>query len=193
MSVDTVARQWPPEGLTRVPYWVYSDREIYEAEQARIFRGATWNFLCLEAELPRSNSYRRSNLGEMPVVVTRDKDGALHAFENRCAHRGSLLVLNEFGEASDIICVYHNWGYSQMLPSNWKLYMENVKDSYHASLLHTFFTTFQMNRLSQKGALVISDSGGNHVSYSVAADETGKDYAGMRAAQESFSLEAPEV
>ena len=47
----------------------------------------------------------------MPVVVTRDKDGALHAFENRCAHRGSLLVLNESGEAKDIICVYHNWSY----------------------------------------------------------------------------------
>ena len=274
MNLQTNTHQWPPEGLTRVPYWVYCDRDIYETEQERIFRGPTWNFLCLEAELPRPNSYRRSNLGEMPVVVTRDKDGALHAFENRCAHRGSLLVLDEIGEASDIICVYHNWsydlcgtltgvafckgvggkggmpadarpdaypprklrvatiaglvfgtlsadtapleqylgleivtrirrvmrapakllgGYSQMLPSNWKLYMENVKDSYHASLLHTFFTTFQMNRLSQKGALVISDSGGNHVSYSVAADDAGKDYAGMRAAQENFSLEAPEV
>ena len=28
-------------------------------------------------------------------------------------------------------------GYGQTLPSNWKLYMENVKDTYHASLLHT--------------------------------------------------------
>jgi phenylpropionate dioxygenase-like ring-hydroxylating dioxygenase large terminal subunit len=71
--------------------------------------------------------------------------------------------------------------------------MENVKDSYHASLLHTFFTTFQMNRLSQQGALVISAGGGNHVSYSVTSTDTGKDYSGMRAAQESFSLEAPEV
>jgi hypothetical protein len=50
-----------------------------------------------------------------------------------------------------------------------------------------------MNRLSQQGALVISESGGNHVSYSIAAADTGKDYAGMRAAQESFRLEAPEV
>ena len=47
----------------------------------------------------------------MPVVVTRDGDGKLHAFENRCAHRGSLLVLNDSGEARDIICVYHNWSY----------------------------------------------------------------------------------
>jgi phenylpropionate dioxygenase-like ring-hydroxylating dioxygenase large terminal subunit len=272
--MSTVARQWPAEGLIRVPYWVYSDRDIYEAEQERIFRGATWHFLCLEAELPRPGTYRRSNVGAMPVVVTRDAQGALHAFENRCAHRGSLLVLNDSGDAKDIICVYHNWsydlcgnltgvafrkgvagkggmpadarpdaypprklriatlgglvfgtlsdatppleqylgpdilqrirrvmrapvkllgGYSQMLPSNWKLYMENVKDSYHASLLHTFFTTFQMNRLSQQGALVISEGGGNHVSYSIAAADNGKDYAGMRAAQESFTLEAPEV
>ena len=81
-----------------------------------------------------------------------------------------------------------------MLPSNWKLYMENVKDSYHASLLHTFFTTFQMNRLSQKGALVISASAATTTSATRSPPPTsGKDYAGMRAAQESFSLEAPEV
>ncbi len=46
------ARQWPAEGLTRVPYWVYSDRALADAEQERIFAGPTWNFLCLEAELP---------------------------------------------------------------------------------------------------------------------------------------------
>src|SRR5687768_17991420 len=40
---------------------------------------------------------------------------------------------------------------SQMLPNNWKLYLDNVKDTYHASLLHLFFTTFRLNRLEQKG------------------------------------------
>jgi len=50
MNVNEAVRQWPAEGLTRVPYWVYSDREIYRAEQERIFQGATWNFLCLEAD-----------------------------------------------------------------------------------------------------------------------------------------------
>ena len=53
MTIATQPHQWPAEGLTRVPYWVYSDRDIYAAEQERIFRGPTWNFLCLEAELPR--------------------------------------------------------------------------------------------------------------------------------------------
>ena len=38
--------------------------------------------------------------------------------------------------------------YSQLMHNNWKLYMENVKDTYHASILHLFLTTFGLNRLS---------------------------------------------
>jgi anthranilate 1,2-dioxygenase large subunit/terephthalate 1,2-dioxygenase oxygenase component alpha subunit len=276
MNIQAHARHWPPEGLTRVPYWIYSDQDVYAQEQERIFRGPTWNFLCLEAELPEPGTYRTSSLGEMPVVVTRDAEGKLNAFENRCAHRGSLLCLNERGACKEIVCVYHNWsydlagnltgvafrrgiggkggmpaearpeqhaprklrlatlaglvfgtlspstppledylgpeiaarirrvmrapakllgGYSQMLPSNWKLYMENVKDSYHASLLHTFFTTFRLNRLSQKGGIIVSESGGNHISYSMAADVAGKEYeqAGIGGAHAGLTLEAPEL
>ncbi len=103
MNVRTVWRQWPAAGLTRVPYWLYSDRDLYAEEQERIFRGDTWTFLCLEAELPRPNSFRAADLGDMPVVATRDKDGIIHAFENRCAHRGSLLCLKERGEANEIV------------------------------------------------------------------------------------------
>lgn len=57
--------------------------------------------------------------------------------------------------------------FTQALPNNWKLYVENVKDSYHASLLHLFFTTFELNRLSQKGGVIVDASGGHHVSYSM--------------------------
>jgi anthranilate 1,2-dioxygenase large subunit/terephthalate 1,2-dioxygenase oxygenase component alpha subunit len=63
---------------------------------------------------------------------------------------------------------------TQVLPSNWKLYFENVKDSYHASILHLFFTTFEINRLTQKGGIIVDDSGGHHVSYSM-VDRTGDD------------------
>jgi anthranilate 1,2-dioxygenase large subunit/terephthalate 1,2-dioxygenase oxygenase component alpha subunit len=276
MNIAANIRPWPANQLTRVPYWVYADRPLYELEMERIFRGNTWSFLCLEAELPRPNTFRTSFLGDMPIVVTRDKDGKIHAFENRCAHRGALLCLKERGDAKEIACVYHNWtydlcgnltgvafrrgiggkggmapdshpeqhaprqlrvevfaglvfgtlgkdsppletylgvnitpsirrvmakpvkilgGYSQILPSNWKLYMENTKDSYHASLLHMFFTTFRLNRLSQKGGLIVSEGGANHISYSMSADAGGKEYeqAKMRSANEAFALEVPEL
>ena len=86
-------------------------------------------------------------------------------------------------------------GYTQIIPSNWKLYIENVKDSYHASLLHMFFATFRLNRLSQKGGLVVGPSGGHHISYSMSQDVPGKEYeqAGLRSANEGYALEAPEM
>jgi anthranilate 1,2-dioxygenase large subunit/terephthalate 1,2-dioxygenase oxygenase component alpha subunit len=56
---------------------------------------------------------------------------------------------------------------TQVLPNNWKIYMENVKDSYHASILHLFFTTFRLNRLTQSGGIIVDESGGNHVSFSM--------------------------
>jgi anthranilate 1,2-dioxygenase large subunit len=54
---------------------------------------------------------------------------------------------------------------SQILHNNWKLYVENVKDTYHASLLHTFFTTFRLSRLTTAGGVAIADSGAHHTSY----------------------------
>ena len=66
--------------------------------------------------------------------------------------------------------------HSQMIHNNWKLYAENVRDSYHATLLHTFYTTFKVNRLDMDGGIVLSDRKWHHISYSkratlVAADE----------------------
>src|SRR5256885_14230710 len=62
-------RAWPAEGVTRVPYWVYQDEDVYREEQARIFYGPTWSYLCLEAELPEPQSFLTTFVGDMPVVV----------------------------------------------------------------------------------------------------------------------------
>ncbi|RYF33142.1 MAG: Rieske (2Fe-2S) protein, partial [Comamonadaceae bacterium] len=81
--------------------------------------------------------------------------------------------------------------FTQALPNNWKLYFENVKDSYHASLLHLFFTTFELNRLSQKGGVIVDETGGHHVSYSMidasAADSSYKEQ-GLRSDDSKYRL-----
>ena len=82
---------WPEQADTHVPYQVFVDPTIYEREQERIFRGLVWNYVGLEAELPEPGDFKASFIGDMPIVVTRGKDGRLHAFVNRCAHRGSLV------------------------------------------------------------------------------------------------------
>ena len=270
-------RSWPAEGATRVPYWVYQDEEIYREEQAKIFRGDTWSYLCLEAELPQPKSFITTFVGDMPVVVTRDPKGALHAWENRCAHRGALVCMQPRGAAERFTCIYHNWtydhagnlasvafrrgiagkggmpadarpesqapkqlrvesvhglvfgtlskevssleayigpeilprmkrvlvkplkvlgAYTQVLPNNWKLYMDNVKDTYHASLLHLFFTRFRINRLTQKGGVFVSPDGAHHCTYTEMVEDRGDAYEkdGMRSAgSQEFRLEDPEV
>jgi anthranilate 1,2-dioxygenase large subunit/terephthalate 1,2-dioxygenase oxygenase component alpha subunit len=273
-GLDGSARAWPP-GLTRVPFWVYQERDIARQEQTRIFQGPVWNFLCQDVDIPNAGDFRTTFVGEMPVVVVRGDNGAVHAFENRCAHRGALICLEDGGNAKDFACVYHAWRYDlcgnlvsvafrhgvngqggmakdfdmasigprklrttvfcglvfgtlseatppiedylgeaiagrvrrvlkkpvevigrfvQPLPNNWKLYMENVKDTYHASLLHLFFATFRITRLSQGGGVLVSESGAHHASTTLApakaADTTYRD-AGLRSDKEGFQLADP--
>jgi anthranilate 1,2-dioxygenase large subunit len=273
-SMNAIQHRWPEEGLIRVPNWVYQEREVYAAEQARIFQGPAWHYLALEAELPDAGDFKTTFVGDASVVVTRDRDGEIHAFENRCAHRGSLICLKNRGNAKDFTCVYHAWNYdlqgtlrgvafrrgvkgkggmpatfrmedhgprklkvarfselvfgtfaadapeiesylgpeiatrirrvlakpvtvlgsyTQALPNNWKLYVENVKDSYHASLLHVFFTTFEINRLSQSGGIIVDESGGNHVSYSKLDTKAGTEYDDLRSKLEDFRLADPSL
>src|SRR5262245_55752613 len=78
-------RSWPSEGLTRIPYWIYSDRDLYAEEQARIFRGDAWTFLCLEAELPGPNTFRTSTPATCPGGVPRARDGSTNASETAAA------------------------------------------------------------------------------------------------------------
>ena len=77
---------------------------------------------------------------------------------------------------------YRLIGYhSQILHNNWKLYAENVRDPYHATLLHTFYTTFKINRMDMEDGLVLSECGRH--SYS---------YAKRRLARQTLNTNAPE-
>jgi anthranilate 1,2-dioxygenase large subunit len=107
------AHQWPDDPA-RVPYWVYTDPQVYALEQALIFRGPTWSFVALDAELPAPGDFKATFVGDTPVVVTRDAQGALHAWVNRCAHRGALVcreLRGSVGPQGTHTCVYHQWAY----------------------------------------------------------------------------------
>ncbi len=105
------AEIWPTLDYSRVPYRLYHDAEAYEREQERIFRGPTWHFLALAAEIPGNGDFRATQVGDTPVIVNRDASGAIHAFVNRCAHRGALVRRESSGNATEHTCIYHQWCY----------------------------------------------------------------------------------
>ena len=84
--------------------------------------------------------------------------------------------------------------HSQMIHNNWKLYAENVRDSYHATLLHTFYTTFKVNRLDMDGGIVLSDKKWHHISYTKRATlQAAEEYkaANVHSARYDSALDGP--
>jgi phenylpropionate dioxygenase-like ring-hydroxylating dioxygenase large terminal subunit len=84
--------------------------------------------------------------------------------------------------------------YRHSLPGNWKLYHENLKDPYHATLLHTFLVTFGLLVAGNK-SLMLTDATGRHgVMASAKSDATkvAADVRGeMRAYKEGMTLAEP--
>ena len=86
--------------------------------------------------------------------------------------------------------------FQHRLDGNWKLYIENVRDTYHATLLHAFFPTFGLVRLSMKGGIELSEGGLHHLTYSIGASdrpESQYNARDLRAVKEGYSLNAPEL
>ena len=71
---------WPSNGISEVPFRLYTDPAQYAREQERIFKGPTWNYLCLAVELAKSGDYVATTVGETAVIVVRDAAGAINTF-----------------------------------------------------------------------------------------------------------------
>lgn len=265
-----------PEDAGRVPYWVYSDPDVYAAELERIWYGPHWLYCGLEAEIPELGDLKTTTLGERPVVVVRSGPDEVSVVENRCAHRGVKFCQARFGRAAELLCPYHQWAYDlrgnligvpfrrgvrkqggmpadfdmkanglrrlrvevvngvvwatfseatppfreylgekfwrhytrvysgrklavlgynrQHIPGNWKLMQENIKDPYHAGLLHVFFVTFGLFRADQKSAVEMDEQGRHGILISRKGEQVANDVtAGMRNFQGDFRLADPRI
>ncbi|MDB5699400.1 MAG: salicylate 1-hydroxylase alpha subunit, partial [Alphaproteobacteria bacterium] len=109
----TATRALAASTPTAVDYRLYSDPQIFAAEQEAIFHGPTWSYLGLEAEVPNQGDFRSTKVGTTPVVLIRGQDGALNAWVNRCAHKGATVCRSPRGHSADgtFVCVYHQWSY----------------------------------------------------------------------------------
>lgn len=67
--------------------------------------------MALEAEIPNRQDFKATFIGDTSVVVTRHKDGSLHAFVNRCAHRGALVCREPRGNRATQVGVSPQWSY----------------------------------------------------------------------------------
>ncbi|MEM9563041.1 MAG: aromatic ring-hydroxylating dioxygenase subunit alpha [Actinomycetota bacterium] len=63
------------------------------------------------SELAEPGSFVTTELSGVPLIVSRDRDGAVHAMHNACAHRGSTVETRPDGSARIFSCGFHGWSY----------------------------------------------------------------------------------
>ncbi len=51
LAEDNRVREWPKEGVSGIPFWVYTDPEVYRRQHKGIFGGKSWNYMGLVAEV----------------------------------------------------------------------------------------------------------------------------------------------
>jgi phenylpropionate dioxygenase-like ring-hydroxylating dioxygenase large terminal subunit len=86
--------------------------------------------------------------------------------------------------------------YSQLMHNNWKLYVENSRDNYHPSLLHAFFSTFKLNRLSAEGGTRQDDRSWHHITFTKRYTDKGDpayDSGMIRAMKNDYGLKDPSL
>ena len=96
---------------------IYSDQEIFDEEQEKIFKKA-WIPVCHESEMPKAYDFRTTTIAAEPIVITRGKDMKVRAFLNVCPHRGnmierrpsgSFLEGTPSGNPKHMTCMFHAW------------------------------------------------------------------------------------
>ena len=65
--------RWSQPGSSRVPFWAYTDEQLYQRELEKIFYGPHWCYVGLEVEIPKTGDFRLSHVGERQVVMVRDR------------------------------------------------------------------------------------------------------------------------
>ncbi len=102
---------WPGADTSRIPFWAYTDPQLYQRELDRFFYRGHWCYVGLEAEVPHPGDFKRTRIGERSVILVRDTDGELNVVENVCAHRGMRFCRERHGNRREFVCPYHQWSY----------------------------------------------------------------------------------
>lgn len=103
---------WEGSGQSRIPFWAYTDADLYKKELERFFYQGHWCYVGLEAEIPNHGDFKRTVIGERSVIMTRGEGGQIHVVENVCAHRGMQFCRERHGNKKELVCPYHQWNYS---------------------------------------------------------------------------------
>jgi phenylpropionate dioxygenase-like ring-hydroxylating dioxygenase large terminal subunit len=90
----------------------YTDNQVFDFEWEYIWK-KYWLFTGTTAEIPKAGDYFTYTAHKDSIIIIRGTNGEVYAHYNTCRHRGSLICLQESGNAPKLICPYHQWVYDK--------------------------------------------------------------------------------
>ncbi len=108
---DTLIVDEPQRRRFRVHRDTYVSSEVFDHEIKRFFHQG-WVYAAHESQLPQPQGFITTAVGRQQLLITRDADGVLRAFQNRCRHRGAVVCKERHGTAPAFRCPYHGWSYN---------------------------------------------------------------------------------
>lgn len=91
-----------------LPYNHYVDAGIFEEERKKIFF-KSWILAGHTSQVEKEGDFFTFDVAGQPLIISRNKDGQLHAFYNICPHRGTKVERSEEGNKKVFMCSYHGW------------------------------------------------------------------------------------
>jgi choline monooxygenase len=88
----------------------YTSADYFELEQQQVFAGA-WVGVATTSELREPGDFVVVDVAGRSLIVCRNGDGELRAFDNVCRHRGAQICAAGGHVARFFQCPYHAWAY----------------------------------------------------------------------------------
>ncbi|WP_145010423.1 aromatic ring-hydroxylating oxygenase subunit alpha [Mycobacterium marseillense] len=98
----------PPENPTLVPAERYYSPAFAALEVERMWP-RVWQLACMVDHVAAPGDYFVYRCGPYGVLIVRDGDGELRAFQNVCRHRGNSLCTGSGSGLRELKCGYHGW------------------------------------------------------------------------------------
>jgi choline monooxygenase len=88
----------------------YTSEDYYALEQQRVFAGS-WVGVAMTSEIAGPGDFLVVEVAGRSLIVCRNKEGELRAFDNVCRHRGAQLCAAGGHVGRFFQCPYHAWAY----------------------------------------------------------------------------------
>ncbi|MFD3189077.1 aromatic ring-hydroxylating dioxygenase subunit alpha [Sedimentitalea sp. HM32M-2] len=110
-ATDLSAVRRPIDRAQGLPNAHYTDAGVFDEEKQALL-ASQWAGLAVAADVPEPGDAVPISFLGMPLLLIRDKQGAVRVFQNTCRHRGMILVEAPRKIEGAIRCPYHSWCYA---------------------------------------------------------------------------------